>query len=61
MVEPNATSTVFEMLEESFMQMMALSSCLKSQEFNNQAVIGHNQLYNNMLWSKILCHVYVFT
>jgi hypothetical protein len=58
MVEPNSTPTVFEVLEESCIQMMVYSANLRSQESSSKA-ISHRQLYYSMIWISVACKCHV--
>ena len=54
MVEPNSTPTVFELLEESCVQMMGYSASMRRQETGSPVKLSHRQLYHNMLWSEFV-------
>ena len=54
MLDPSSMSTVFELMEESCVELMKLSTSVSSQEGGYSTQISHRQLYYRILWSEFV-------
>ena len=54
MIDPSSIPTVFELMEESCVELMKLSAIHKNQDSGGLGQLSHRQLYCRMLWSESL-------